>query len=126
MFVNNIELPDLNVGDADVMEKFESEMSLVTQKMSSIDIKKSTQSQAIRIQCRAIFEFFNNIFGDGTDKELFGDKTDLMICMNAFEEITNNVIAAKNALADSLKSKAKQYTPNRQQRRQQRKNKTNE
>lgn len=121
MLVNNVQLPDLDVGDADTMEKYENELNAVTAKMSAIKADNKTQSQVIREQCHIIFEFFNNIFGAGTDRLIFGDKTNIVICLDAYAAMIKAVSKDKSTLADKLTNKFER-PQNRQQRRQNQQN----
>ncbi len=116
MIINNVQLPDLDVGDADVMEMYESKINEVHEKTSAINVKNKTQSQVIREQCHIIFEFFNDMFGEGTDRKVFGDKTNVLICYEAYIELVNKVNKAKSGLSEKLSSKIVK-PQNRQQRR---------
>lgn len=115
MFINNVELQNLDVGDADVMERYENAIDKVSSKMSALQTEGKRRSALIREQCTAVFECFNEIFGAGTDKKVFGEKTNLSICIRAFEELIASVNKADSVLANQIKS---QYSQNRQQRRQ--------
>lgn len=85
MKINGIELKDIDLLDADVMEDVEIATENVVKDIEEVK-KTESYSEAIRKQCIAIFEYFNTIFGEGTDKEIFGDKTNLRECLNAFKE----------------------------------------
>ena len=85
MKINGIELKDIDLLDADIMENIEIATENVVNDIEEVKKTKS-YSEAIRKQCIAIFEYFNTIFGEGTDKEIFGDKTNLRECLNAFKE----------------------------------------
>lgn len=88
--------------------------------MSELNIQGKRRSELIKVQCRAVFEFFNNVFGEGTDKTVFGDSVNLTTCINAFEQVIQNVNTTDARLSQQLTAK---YKGNRQQRRNQQKNK---
>lgn len=44
--------------------------------------------EMIRWHCHSIFEFFNIIFGEGTDRLIFGDETALNICFAVLADFT--------------------------------------
>lgn len=121
MLINNVELPDIDTADADIMEHYEKTMEEFSVKIQKVDTKNQKASQVIREYCRAVFEVFNEIFGNGTDKKLFGEKCNLTVCVNAFDQLTKSVkkIDASNA----EKILALSPKPNRQQRRSQNKGK---
>lgn len=114
MFINNVELANLDVGDAEIMERYENAIDKVSSAMSAMQTNGKRRSELIREQCTAVFECFNEIFGEGTDKKVFGEKTNLTVCINAFEQLIKAVNKADADLANQIKS---QYSPNRQQRR---------
>ena len=59
-------------------------------------IKSENRSDYIKGYCRAVFSFFNAVFGEGTDKKMFGDKTNMRICDDA-------IYSFSIALADDMK-----------------------
>ncbi|MEG1256608.1 DUF6673 family protein [Clostridium sp.] len=111
MKINNVELEDIDILDLDVAEKWEKALEHVE------GVAKTTEgmkvSEMIKTQCNAIFDVFNTLFGEGTDKKVFGDRVNLMSCLKAFEELVTHV-SAKNAEVERMASK---YSPNRANRR---------
>lgn len=112
MKINGVELEDLDIMDADVAEKYEDALEVVVKNTEALkEIKKG--SVVIRKQCELIFEFFNYLFGSGTDEKLFGGKCNLLICMKAFEEVVESV----NSQKTEVEKLASKYSMNRAQRR---------
>ena len=111
MKINNVELQDIDILDLEVAEKWEKALERVE------GIAKTTEgmkvSESIRTQCNAIFDVFNTLFGEGTDRKVFGDKVNLLTCLKAFEELVTHM-SAKNAEVEKIASK---YSPNRANRR---------
>ena len=62
-------------------------------------------SVIIRKQCNAIFDFVNMLFGEGTDKKLFGDSTNLAACMEVYFKILEE-IPKDRVLLDNIAKKA--------------------
>ena len=85
MKINGITL-NLNMADADEAKRFEQAISDVVEKMNSISNELS-HAEMLREQCHVLFDCFNELFGEGTDKKLFGDKTDLLVCMKVYREL---------------------------------------
>lgn len=105
---------DLDFYDADVMEKIEAGM----EKVESVAKKGSTvkdqkTSTVIRKICDTIFEFFDNVLGEGASKEIFGDKASLTLCINAYEDFINE----KKQQDAHLEEISKKYSSNRATRR---------
>lgn len=111
MIINGVELEDLDIFDADVAEKYEKMLGIVEKKIENINYKST--SFAIREICSLIFECFNSLFGEGTDKRVFGEKVNLMTCLKAFEEL----VQYNNERKKELDEFTNKYSPNRAQRR---------
>lgn len=119
MIINNVELPDIDVSDALVMENYEAAHDKVAEKMNNLDVNGKRRSELIRIQCEAVFEFFEDIFGEGTAKKVFGESVNLTTCLNAYEAVVIEVNNLEKKVAGHYKAKF----GNRQQRRNQDKGK---
>lgn len=119
MIINNVELPDIDVSDALVMENYEAAHDKVAEKMKNLDTNGKRRSELIRIQCEAVFEFFEDVFGEGTAKKVFGESVNLTTCLNAYEAVVVEVNSLEKKVAGHYKAKF----GNRQQRRNQNKGK---
>lgn len=119
MLINKVELPDIDVSDALVMENYEAAHDKVAEKMNNLDVNGKRRSELIRIQCEAVFEFFEDVFGEGTAKKVFGESVNLTTCLNAYEAVVYGVNTLDKKAAEKIKSKF----GNRQQRRNQNKGK---
>ena len=113
MIINGVAIPDPDVGDLTFLEKYEAQNDIIASKMNEMD-KNIRRSEAMRIQCTLVFEFFNAVFGEGTARKLFGEKVNLKTCIDAYEEAVNGVNSLDAKLANYFRSKG----TNRQQRRQ--------
>ena len=69
----DIEL-DFDIFDADQAELYENALSMFQQACDELP-EDGTLSAKIRRQCALVFDFFDDLFGDGFHKEIFGDKT---------------------------------------------------
>lgn len=112
MIINKVEIGDLDLFDADVVEKYEKTLVEVENKVKEA-AKETKISNNIRKQCEAVFGCFNTLFGEGADKKIFGEKVNLLICLKAFEELVTQMTAQKGELEKMLSK----YSPNRAQRR---------
>ena len=73
----------------------------------------ANMGNAIREQCELIFECFDELFGEGTAQRVFGGKTNLRLCLQAFTELMTQANRQVANVSDSVKP----YTANRAQRR---------
>lgn len=111
MKINGVELQDLDILDLEVAEKYEKALESL-QELSG-KVQGMSMVESIKTQCNAVFDVFNTMFGEGTDKKVFGDRVNLLTCLKAFEELVTQM-NVQNAEVERLASK---YSPNRAQRR---------
>ena len=90
MLINNVEIEDIDLLDAEVAEKYEKAMDGL-QKESGITTEGSGLADTIRKECNLIFNFFNTMFGEGTDKKIFGNKTNYGVCTEALKEVIEHI-----------------------------------
>lgn len=106
---------ELNMFDADVAERVNNAVESAQEKMNQISEDQTKKYyEIIRESCRCVFECMNTIFGQGTDRKLFGDKTDLLQCADAMGQL---VAAVGVTQERELTSRLQKYLPNRQTRR---------
>lgn len=106
MVINGVELEDLDIFDADVAEKYEDAMENVSNEMVIINDLRG--SEIIRHQCNVIYNCFNELFGEGTSNKIFGDKDNIVTCLEAFEKL----ISSTNKKALKLRELQSKYLNN--------------
>lgn len=111
MKINGVELEDLDVYDLEVAERYDK----VLEDLKGIEEnnKNMSMTDIIKTQCEGVFNVFNTMFGEGTDKKVFGDKVNLRICLKAFEELVVQV----NEQKAEIEKITNKYSPNRANRR---------
>lgn len=116
MLINGKEF-ELDIFDADEAERYETAVEKLQSTAKALEGAAGTEgvklSNVIRQQCECIFEFFNTLFGDGTDKLIFGEKTNIYTCMDVSEEFMQDI----NKQREKVEARVKKYSPNRAQRR---------
>lgn len=107
MIINNIELDvEFDMYDLETAEKFENALDKINNFKEDKTLKLSEQ---IKVQCNLVFNFFNELLGEGTDKKIFGNKTNLKVCMETFGDFLNIIQSSANQITE-IKNK---YSPNR-------------
>ena len=113
MIINEVNLPDIDVADALAMKRYEHAHGNVAKAMDDLHPEGKRQSELIRAQCTAVFNFFDEVFGDGTAKKVFGESVNLTTCLNAYEDIIKAVNALGAKLGNMYKGKANAINNNR-------------
>ena len=106
---------ELDFLDADEMDRVEAALNRVQSRNATASYNGMTQSQAIRTQCRIIFDFFDDVFGEGTHKRIFGGKCNLAQALSAFQAFNT----AKEDSVKEIRAIGDKYNANRAQRRAQ-------
>ncbi|CUP20792.1 Uncharacterised protein [[Eubacterium] contortum] len=84
-----------------LIRKFEEEKHKVVDKANAAkDI--SDEATAIEMQCNAVIEFVDDIFGKGSARAVFGEETDLLTCLEAFEELMNMYETQVNPIVEKF------------------------
>nr|DAE09619.1 MAG TPA: tail assembly chaperone [Siphoviridae sp. ctDtx1] len=111
MKINGVELEDIDFYDLEVAEKYDKSMEEL--KKVEENNKNTSMTQVVKTQCETIFNVFNTMFGEGTDKKVFGNRVNLKICLKAFSELVDQA----NEQRVEIEKIAHKYSPNRAQRR---------
>lgn len=98
MKINDVEL-ELDLYDADVMDRYTEAIKKLEEKEKNKSIKGLSNGDIIRQECQMVFDFFNEIFGEGTDKKVFGNKTNIKICLEAFKQVVEYSASIDKGLA---------------------------
>ncbi len=95
----------------DVTKSYEDGFNRCIERISAAT-DAETGSQGIREQCQAVIDYVSDIFGEEAARDVFGEQTDLLTCMDAleqmldmYEEQVNPIIKEKTKI---LKEKLKQ------------------
>ena len=104
---------EFNFLDAEEMEKFEKEVDIVLKKCEKEEKENHKTSESIKIQCKIIEDFFDNVFGKGISDKIFVKKYNLAEHL----EIYADIIKERNVQVDKTENAFGRYKPNREERR---------
>lgn len=114
MKINGVELEDIDLMEADNADKYEKAMKeLEVLAAKETDYKGMSLGDVIRYKCNIVFEFFNIMWGVGTDKKVFGNRTNIRICTEAVEIVVSEMKKQETEI-NAMKRK---YSSNRAERR---------
>ena len=106
--------------DADEMKKWDKYTEKMKADKDKLNFKNMKQSEFIRKFCSIVEECFDNIFGEGTSKELFQGKQNFRLCVDAYKDLVKarkeqdkEIVSEMNGLQKELEEIDKEYAPNR-------------
>ena len=82
---NNVGL-EVDFTDAGFMAKFENAYEIMLDDVKKVK-KVGKTSEIIRSECEIFFKFFDNLFGLGTSRKMFGNKVSMDLCLNAIDSL---------------------------------------
>lgn len=112
--INGVELDNIDFTDADTLERIDKECEEVYKRAEILrkEKEKLSLAEGIRQECKIVKDFFDNVFGEGTSKKIFGDKNSLTECLNAYEDTMNTYQEQYKLYNDRINK----YSPDRLQR----------
>lgn len=114
--INGVEF-DIDLMDADVMERLETAAEDIQKKIAVEKSKTQKSSNFIRTFNKLTEDFIDTVLGEGASAEIFNGSQNMMEHMTAYEGIFTAKDAAMSeigAFSDNFQSK---YSPNRAARR---------
>ena len=108
MKINGYEL-EVDFTDADFIDKIEKYAKEVSEQVELTKPKEMEMAEFIRKECEIVRNFFDNVFGKGTAKKIFGNKYSLSICVSTFQQF----IDAKLRQQEELEQIVNKYSPER-------------
>lgn len=106
-----MKIKDLEVNfdflDADDVERLENATKKVAEKSEEYKGKELSMSEDIKLECKIINDFFDEVFGEGISEKLFNGKNNLKEHIKVFEDI----IDEKIKYANDLNSMYERYQP---------------
>ena len=104
---NGTTLP-FDIYDVDTLERYENAMIKLGKAEKAIP-KDGKQSDIIRAECEALRTAFDDILGEGTADQLFGDRRSMAELMDAYETLIATVEEQRLA----MQTRVAKYSPNR-------------
>lgn len=91
MKINDVEIREIDLLDADVVEKYENGLNnvqlFIEESHKNAIIGKIKNSEFIRKSCTAINDFIDSLWGEGTAYKIFNGKCNFMNSIKVFAEI---------------------------------------
>lgn len=112
MKLKNIEI-EFDFLDADDVEKLENAYQKVVDETEKFKKQELSMSEEIRVECKIIDEFLDNVFGEGIAQKLFNGKMSLKEHTDIFQEILDEKIK----YSKDLENVYQRYKPNKEERR---------
>lgn len=115
--INGVDL-ELDLMDADVVEKFEDLNKWIVKKIQDPNAYEGlSTADGMRYQCTCVNEYFDKLFGARTAEKVFHKNNNLGIRMEGFAQVTALSGEAKTFMDDLSAKYGSGRVQNRQQRR---------
>ena len=112
MKIFETEVADLDTLDPDVLEHIEAAKDRVIKAVEKAP-KMEKQSEAVRVQCQAVADFIDELFGEGTAYKVFSGRTNLLLCMQAFDQVIQGIDANASRQYEEMQTIMAKYSPRR-------------
>ncbi len=89
-----------------VARKYDDEMKKVVETANKAG-KCGDGIEGIEMECNAVIGFIDNIFGSGSARKVLGEETDLLTCLDAWEDLTG---LYENQVNPLVKERTRQLT----------------
>ncbi len=110
--INGVEL-EFDILDADIAERYSAAGEELQAKLQELDLETLSDAEALRQECYLVFDYFDEIFGEGTAKAIFKERTNLGRCLDAMDQLAECATAQRKVFNEKMGK----YKPNRAQRR---------
>ena len=100
MVINDVEL-EFDLLDVETFEKYDNFKKGLADMEDKV--KDMSTVESMKYQCTAIFNAFNELFGEGTDVKIFGNRTNLGKCMDAVFALVEEEEKQANAMSNRYK-----------------------
>lgn len=122
LVINGIEL-ELNIYEATQAELFERANKRVLEERDKVDNIPGLSGK-IKFFCEVVYDYFDDVFGEGTADMVFEGRQDMLECLNAYRDVVEYAHQDNEKVAELLERINQQSAPepklNRQRRRAQR------
>ena len=90
----------------DVAERYECGYKHAIERMKNAG-SLETGAEGIREQCQAVIDYIDSMFGEGSSKQILGEETDLLTCLDALDDMTH---LYENYVTPQIKDKMQTLT----------------
>ncbi len=109
---------DIDILDADIMERLEDAAEKIQKRVAEEKAKKyKKNSEFIRVFNSLTEDFIDEVLGEGSSKLIFGGSQNMMEHMEAYNGIFAAKDEAMSAVSEFTETFQNTYSPNRAQRR---------
>lgn len=99
---------EADFADVEFIEKYENGLEKMKEADKEIG-KLEKVSEQIKAYCTTLFNFFDELFGEGTADKLFKGKYNVTLCDSAFDILLNNIMTGIAEQQKMNKTRQKKY-----------------
>lgn len=113
--INDVDL-EIDMGDYDFQKKYEDAFEKMGEEEKALQ-KVGRSSEITKGYCQMFYNLFDRIFGDGTSVKLFGNKYNVSLTNDVYDQFISACKEQAKKLHGDMDKMASKYKPNRTQRR---------
>lgn len=110
LVINGVEL-ELNIFEANQAEAFEKANVKVLEEKSKADSIPGL-SDKVKFFCDIVYDFFDDVFGEGTAEQVFEGRLDMLECLEAYTDVIE-YSKGGNKKADELLGRLQKQSSNK-------------
>ena len=107
--INNVEL-DIDMDDYEFQKKYEDAFEKLGESEKELQ-KVGKSSEITKGYCEMMRQLFDDIFGEGTSKKLFGEKYNIRVTNEVYEEFIRICSEQARASRQQMHSLVNKYKP---------------
>ena len=112
MIINGVEL-EFDATDVAFMRKVKQANKQLDKQEKKAALEKD-EINIVETVCLAVFDYFDEIFGQGTAKKIFGDRVSLALCLDVMETFKSEQEEQSNQIKERINKVTEKYKPHKQ------------
>ncbi len=96
----------IDAGDVQFQKTLEQAAHAFLDTLHALEEDPKTGSECVIGYCEAVFSLFNTLFGEGTDKKMFGTRANVKTCNDALLALARAMARANRACVKHMRASA--------------------
>lgn len=89
---------EIDFFDADILERYETAVENYQKNYAEVTRRQMSAAETVRSLCDVVFDFMDEVFGDGAAKQIFGDECNLRKALMAMQTVNREAAKQREEL----------------------------